>query len=145
MGTRVIVSMLFICFLSGCASPGGVTFLGAASGAAIGAGMGFLPDAGPRGKGRSQNVFAGSTLGALLGAGIGLLLERNAAKESTVITEKAKEPTLNSSVPALGEPGVPVLIPPRVDGYFVDDQIRGNTFVPGHFEYQIKENARWTR
>jgi len=143
MMSRLLFYSVFTCSLVRCASPGGITFLGAASGAAVGAGVGLLPDAGPRGKGRAQNVFAGSTIGALLGAGIGFFLEHNAANKSQITLEKTKDPLLNSTRPYPSEPGAPVLVPPRVDGYFVDDQIRGNIFVPGHFEYQIKEPARW--
>ncbi len=46
--------------------------------------------------------------------------------------------------PYTGEPGQPVLVPPKVDARFVDDQVRGNVFVPGHFEYQVRP-ARWKR
>ena len=145
MVSRFLFYLVVACSVLRCASPGGITFLGGASGAAVGAGIGLLPDAGPRGKGRAQNVFAGSTIGALLGAGIGFLIKQNAAKKSQASIEKTRDPLVNATRPYPSEPGAPVLVPPRVDGYFVDDQIRGNIFVPGHFEYQIKEPARWTR
>jgi len=37
----------------------------------------------------------------------------------------------------------PRLIPARTEARWVPDQIRGSTFVPGHFEYVIVEGARW--
>ena len=39
----------------------------------------------------------------------------------------------------------PILIPPRVEARYVEDQVRGGTFIPGHVEYQIIEPAKWSK
>ena len=130
--------------LSSCASPGGPTLMGTLIGAMAGTGMGFVADAGPQGKGRSQNVFAGATIGALIGVGVGFGIEQVLKKPAPELA-KDKLQAPSSMAPRSTEAGLPTLIPPRVEGQFVDDQVRGNTFVPGHFEYQIKEPAKWGR
>ena len=53
--------------------------------------------------------------------------------------ESGKSNSVNANL------GKPTLIPAKVESRFVDDQVRGNVFVPAHVEYIIVEPARWTR
>ena len=136
---------LLAIYLSGCATPGGTTFLGSLVGSVVGASIGALADGGPKGRGRTRNIFIGATFGAAIGATTGFIAERKSEKKSTepLDTATTARPDLTTVLPSDSAP--PILVPPRVDSYFVDDQIRGNVFVPGHLEYQIKEPARWTK
>ena len=131
--------------ITGCASPGGNTFFGTVIGSVVGAGIGALAEAGPKGRTRSRNIFIGATIGALAGSTTGLLVERKNEKKALEPFEKPKDAHTDVTLVAPNEPGTPTLIPPLVDSYFVDDQIRGSIFIPGHMEYQIKEPARWTK
>ncbi|MBI4402663.1 MAG: hypothetical protein HY537_00800 [Deltaproteobacteria bacterium] len=126
--------------LTSCATSGKATLLGMGIGAGTGAAIGAFADPGPKGRGRIQNVFIGAAAGGLLGAVTGYFAHETGHK-----SEKGKKDVEKITSSFTGEPGQPVLLPPRVEARFVDDQIRGNVFVPGHFEYFIIENAKWAR
>ena len=38
----------------------------------------------------------------------------------------------------------PLLTKPRVKKVWVDDQVVGDRFVKGHYEYIIQENSKWS-
>ncbi len=130
-------------FLQGCASTGRATLLGAGVGAAAGSGVGLLADPGRKGQHRARNVIVGGALGGLLGAGVGYVTQELVERGQNEAYAKGKEERqTNGAAPTTG---TPVLIPPRVESRFVDDVVRGSTFVPAHVEYQIVEPARWSR
>ena len=123
--------------ISGCATTKRSTLLGAGIGAATGAGAGALVHPGPAKQDRIQNIFVGAAISSLLGAGIGYLFH-----------DDKKEATSSSVVGAStysGGPGDPQLIPAQVETHFVDDQVKGGTFVPGHFQYRIKQPTQWKK
>ena len=143
----LLLLMLTIGNLTGCATTGKSIGLGAAGGAAFGAGVGALADPGPKGRNRIRNVLIGAGIGAAAGAGAGLLVQKgNEASESEgfdkgkLAAQKEKEAQANSL-----DPQAPKLIPARTEARWVPDVVRGNTFIPAHFEYQIVEGARWDR
>lgn len=78
--------------------------------------------------------------GSAAGAGVGYYLEPKQITPEVETKELTKVMAPFAPVPA-----PPVVIPPAVDSYFVDDQVKGGTFVPGHMEYRIKEGAKWQR
>jgi hypothetical protein len=131
--------------LDGCASPGKATLLGAGIGATAGAGVGLMAYPGRDGKYRARNVIIGGALGGLLGAGTGYVANELADKSNKEAYEKGKLDAQKGPGNYTPGTGKPVLIPPRVESRFVDDQVRGTTFVPAHVEYQITEPARWSR
>ena len=77
---------------------------------------------GPKGEGRIQSVHIGGAAGSLLGVGNVIPYEH-----------------------AINDAVEPTLLPPRVEARFVDEQVRGNVFVPAHLEYIIVEPARWSK
>ena len=142
----LMLTFLAANLLSSCATSGRTTLFGAGLGAGVGAGIGAIADPGPRGRNRIRNVFIGATAGSLVGAGTGLLLHENGEQRDKEGYEKGKkdvEKAQNAYSP--GTPGQPLLLPPRVEARYVEDQVRGSVFVPGHFEYSIVENAHWSR
>jgi hypothetical protein len=147
---RKMIKVTFLTFIlatliTGCASSGTSTLMGAGLGAGLGAGIGAMVDPGPKGRNRIRNVFIGATAGSLLGAGTGYLAHEatDSAKKDGYAKGKAdaekKQSTYN------GDPGQPVLVPAQVEVQYQEDQVRGNVFVPGHFEYRIVSPSHWSR
>lgn len=137
--------LLIAILISGCATSGKTTLLGSGIGVGLGAGVGAIANGGPSGRNKIRNVFIGATAGSLLGAGAGYLAQELIEKREQDAFDKGKKEGQKPIANYNGEPGQPVLVPPRVEGRYVEDQVRGNTFVPAHFEYQIVEPARWSR
>ena len=132
-------------FLTGCASQGRSTMLGSGIGALIGGGVGAIADGGEEGKSRIRNVFIGSTIGGLAGTAAGLLsheLIENREKEAYEKGAKEENKRQNTSY---SKPKVPTLKQPKVESRYIDDQVKGNVFVPGHYEFYISESARWEK
>lgn len=130
--------------ISACATSTKSVMLGAGSGAAAGAGIGALVDPGPKGHGRIKNAYVGAAAGAVLGGAAGYLIHDSMEARESAAFEKGKSEGLTklSQVSSNGNP--PNLIPPKVEVRFVDDQVKGNSFIPAHFEYIILEPARWS-
>jgi hypothetical protein len=144
MPKRVIAALTVMTYASGCATTGRSTLVGAGAGAGIGAGVGAMVDPGPKGEGRIRNVFIGATAGSLLGAGAGYLAHEEIESRERASFERGKKESEKASAQSssLGEP---VLLPAKYEARFVERQVRGNVFVPEHFEYVIVEPARWSR
>lgn len=103
-------------------------------------------DAGPNGRARVQNTFTGATIGSLLGAGSGYLIHEKSGKKESLPPAQFQDSRTRQTPPApVGLDREPVFVPPKVESRYIDDQVRGNTFVPGHLEYQIVEPGRWER
>jgi hypothetical protein len=104
-----------------------------------------MVDPGPKGEGRIRNVFIGAAAGSLIGAGAGYFAHDLVESRERDAFEKGKKEGSKAQAAGNVAPGAPVLLPPRVESRFVDEQVRGNVFVPAHFEYVIVEPARWSR
>lgn len=142
--TLLLIPIFLSLFVTGCASTGRATLLGSGIGAAVGAGAGLAAYSGKKGQFTARNVIVGGALGGLLGAGAGFIAHELVEKGEREGVEKGKAQSGKSnSVNA--NLGKPTLIPAKVESRFVDDQVRGNVFVPAHVEYIIVEPARWTR
>ena len=141
---EVVTSILLVTAVSGCATSGRSTLLGAGAGAGMGAGIGAMVDPGPKGGGRIRNVFIGATAGSLIGAGVGYLAHEELEDRDKAAYEKGKKEA-EKSIPVPAGGGAPVLLPARVESRFVDEQVRGSVYVPAHFEYVIVEPARWSK
>jgi len=129
-----------------CASTGKSTMFGATSGAAFGATIGAVVDPGKKGQGRIKNAFVGGAIGALVGAASAYFIHKNGEEKEQRAYQEGR---FESQRPKLGldssDPEYPRLMNPRVEERFVDDQVKGNIFIPAHFEFQIVEPARWSR
>lgn len=139
------VSQAFLFLMSGCATTGKSVGLGAATGSGIGAGIGALADPGDHGDNRVRNVLIGSVVGGVVGAGSGYIVDRLVQDEKDATYQKGKKDAQQetSEHPFSSDTSQPKLIPARTEARWVSDQVRGSTFVPGHFEYVIIEGARW--
>ncbi len=142
--TLLLIPLSLSLLVSGCASTGKATLLGSGIGAAVGAGAGLAAYPGKKGQFTARNVIVGGALGGLLGAGAGFIAHEMVEKSESEgyekgKTEAGKPPSIATNL------GKPNLIPAKVESRFVDDQVRGNVFVPAHVEYIIVEPARWTR
>ena len=142
---RVFFCVPAFMYLSACATGGKSTLLGTGVGAGVGAGIGALADPGPKGEGRIRNVFIGAAAGSLIGAGAGYLGHELVESKEKAAYEKGKKDSEKSQSVSDSGSAAPVLLPPRVESRFVEEQVRGNVFVPAHFEYVIVEPARWSR
>jgi hypothetical protein len=58
--------------------------------------------------------------------------------------EKARSDGMLKAVQSGSAGAPPNLVPAKVEVRFVEDQVKGNVFVPAHFEYVILEPARWS-
>jgi hypothetical protein len=141
----MVAASLPLLSLCGCSTPGKATLLGAGMGTVAGAGVGMIAPGGRDGQYRARNVIIGGALGGLLGAGSGYVAHELVDKSNKEAFDKGKDASKKSSTDYVGASGQPTLIPPRIETRFVDDQIRGTTFVPAHVEYLIVEPARWQR
>ena len=149
METRSILYLGLILALlitvQGCATVGRAIGSGAGAGALFGGGIGALADPGRRGQNRIRNILIGTAIGGAVGAGSGYLTHRLTQNEAESSYKDAKdvgkkeefERSTNSSE------NTPNLIPPRTEAVWVPDLVRGQTFIPGHFEYRIIEGAHW--
>lgn len=139
-------TLSILLFSLGCATTGKSVGAGAAAGGVVGAGVGAIADPGKRGENRFRNVVIGTAVGAAVGAGAGFAMDRYVHDEREGAAKDAKEQaTKDAEAHAAASTGLaPKLIPARTEARWVPDQVRGTTFVPGHFEYMIIENARWS-
>ena len=131
--------------LTGCATSGKSTLVGSGVGAGVGAGIGAMVDPGPKGEGRIRNVFIGAAAGSLVGGVAGYLAHESIEKREKDALEKGKAEGKKEQSESFVEGEQPVLIPAKVEPRFVDDQVRGNVFIPKHMEYRIVEPARWSK
>jgi len=138
--------LITILSISGCATSGQTTLLGLGIGTVVGGSMGALAPSGPKGRLRSRNTFIGTTIGAIVGAAIAYIVrpkEEKSTEKAELISDKK---TMDLFRPKYtGDKNEPTLLEPRVETRYIDDQVRGNVFVPGHLEYQIVEPAQWRK
>ena len=144
--THVALCITTVLFASACATTGGSVGTGAAAGGLLGAGVGAIADPGKNGENRLRNVIIGTAAGGVLGAGTGFALGQHMRNEREGAFTKGKEAGAkeNGSAQTFATGAAPQLIPPRTEARWIPDQVRGGTFVPGHFEYVITEGARWS-
>ena len=145
---KAILSALLILSLmvaTSCATPGKSVGAGATAGGIVGAGVGALADPGDHGQNRFRNVVIGTAAGTVIGAGAGFAMDRYVEGERQAAAQGEKEEaTRTAAAHAATSAGMaPRLIPARTEARWVPDQVRGSTFIPGHFEYVIVQGARW--
>jgi len=140
-----VITLIVSTLITACASSGTSTLMGAGLGAGLGSGIGAMVDPGPKGRNRIRNVFIGATAGSLLGAGTGYLAHEATESAKKDAYDKGKTDAEKKQSAYSGDPGQPVLVPAQVDVQYQEDQVRGNVFVPGHFEYRIVSPSHWSR
>lgn len=141
---RFLFSLCFIPFLFSCASPSKSAITGGAIGTGLGGTVGAIADPGPDGTNRVRNVLIGGAIGGAIGIGGGLLTDKLVQDQRDAAYQKGRSESqkeiFNTYDSSLTQPQ---LVPPKTEAKWIPDQIRGNTFVPGHFEYVIVEGAKW--
>lgn len=141
---KVLSALAITLELTACASSMKSTLLGAGTGAAAGGAIGALVDPGPRGQGRIKNAYVGAAAGAVLGGAAGFLVHDSIEARESAAREKGKSDGMLKAVQSGANGTPPNLVPAKVEVRFVEDQVKGNIFVPAHFEYVILEPARWS-
>lgn len=141
---RLLTALPLSLSLTACATSTKSILLGAGSGAAAGGAIGALVDPGPRGQGRIKNAFVGAAAGAALGGAAGMLIHDSIDAKESAAREKGKSDGMLKAIQGGANGAPPNLVPAKVEVRFVEDQIKGNVFVPAHFEYVILEPARWS-
>lgn len=141
----ISVIQAFLLVLSGCATTGKSIGAGGVGGATLGAGVGALADPGPDGENRVRNILIGTAAGGAVGAGAGYLVDRYVKEGEDEAYKKGKGDVQKEIFDQTSSSNAaqPRLIPPRTEARWIPDQVRGNIFVPGHFEYVIIEGAKW--
>ena len=126
MRVRLVLILLTATLLcSACATSEKSILLGSGSGMAVGAGFGALA-------GGEKGALAGALIGGVAGGFVGYEAYQGKKKRD------------DDRDRAAGKSGSrPHLRPAQVRVKFVEDQIKDNTFIPAHFEYEITEGARW--
>lgn len=142
---RSISVLLVVCafILSGCATPGKSTLLGAAIGSTAGAGVGVLAGQGSSPGMRTQSAIIGLGIGGLLGVLIGHESYKPEAKKDDAQGFDANAAHLEMFGAAPNNDKRPTLKPAQVKVHYVEDQIKDGTFIPAHFEYLISDPAHW--
>jgi hypothetical protein len=135
-----IIALIVTLSLSSCASPGGRTLMSTVIGMVVGGAVGAIVDGGATGKNRPQNIFAGSTIGAGVGVATGCTIEQLVQHETDPLKKSLEIKQSN-----IGSDNFPAVSNTRIEGRFIDDQINGSKFEPGHFEYEIKEAPKWIK
>jgi len=139
-----VVALAIATQVTACASKGKSMLFGAGTGAAAGGAIGALVDPGPSGRGRIKNAYVGAAAGAVLGGAAGLLVHDSMESREAAAREKARSDGMLKAVQSGSAGAPPNLVPAKVEVRFVEDQVKGNVFVPAHFEYVILEPARWS-
>ena len=140
-----ISSLLSLAALQSCVTPGGSIAAGAGSGAALGGVGGYAISQGASPGERNRQAAIGAGAGAVLGGITGYMVHNELKdRDQKSYEQGAKEAKKNSAVP-VDPPRPPMLVPAQTDAIWIDDQVRGTKYIPGHYEYQIREKARWVK
>lgn len=134
-----LITAFLVC---GCATNGHSTLLGMGLGAVSGATAGYALDSGPNARYMPQNVGIGTAVGAVVGAVAGFLTHQ-LCKPTPALANPA--PAMPQHLTSNLASGVtqPLLTTPKVETRYVEDQVKGDTYVPGHMEYKIVEPSQW--
>jgi hypothetical protein len=116
------------------------------AGGVLGAGVGAIADPGENGQNRFRNVVIGTAVGGAVGAGVGFMVDRSAKDDRSSEYDRGKKDGKKESNDQANASALsgPRLLPAKTEAKWIPDQVRGNIFVPGHFEYVIIETARWS-
>lgn len=134
--SRYATYALILVALNGCATKEKTVALGGGIGATGGAVLGSIADPGRNGEYRTRNVVVGATLGAMTGHVAGSLLADRQEQDRKKAFDQGK-----SAAPVPGEP--PKIKDAVIESQWVKGHRAGNRYIDGHFEYIIREPARW--
>lgn len=142
---RFFAVCVMAALLSGCSTFGKSTAAGAGTGAVVGGIAGsFLPG---DESSKPKNILIGAAAGATVGALSGALIHKSMEDKERDAFEKGKSANKSSgrgTVVASGNgSGNRRYIPPKIERRWVDDEIRGNILVEGHYEQVIVEEGHW--
>jgi hypothetical protein len=124
--------------LTGCATEGKSTALGAGVGAGTGMAIGAIADPGKNGEFRTRNVIIGGAIGAMAGAITGSAIHASNEKQKAEAYKAGQV-----SAPYIDPSEQPKLLQAQWRAEVVEAKRIGNRFIPRHTEYVITEPARW--
>jgi hypothetical protein len=129
MKTRPIHLFLMLPMMSGCASIERSSLLGAASGGALGTGIGIANEK------SVGSALIGLGIGAIVGGAIGFVAHKN--------QESKRGELLNPVLTKDFKDKVPAISTPEVRRVWVPEKIEGNKYIDGHYIYVIDRQAVW--
>jgi len=140
-----VFSACFLIALCSCSTPFKSSMLGSGIGALAGGAVGAIANGGYHGANRPQNMALGASVGLLVGASLGYLSHQYVEGREQDLQENGKNGTSATPFYPGTNPNEPMLNPPKIESRYVEDQVRGNVYVPAHWEYQIVEPAKWSK
>jgi len=131
--------------LSGCSTIGKSTAAGAGVGGLVGGVTGsFLPG---DESSKPKNILVGAVAGGAVGALSGALIHKSMEDKERDAFEKGKSEGAKTSKGSLASASSRSTsgryIPPKIERRWVDDEVRGNILVEGHYEQVIVEEGHW--
>ena len=143
--TLSLTLLLSLAALQSCATPGGSVAAGAGAGAAIGGASGYAVSQGASQGERNRQAAIGAGAGALLGGVAGYMIHGEMKERDQKAYEQGLKEGKKTAPASAEPPKPPLLVPAQTEAIWVEDLVRGNTYTPGHYEYRIRERARWVR
>jgi hypothetical protein len=138
-GIGLLGALLCFILCNGCSTPG----KSAGEGALIGGGAGLAAGA-IAGGGHFRNIVIGTAIGGAVGAGAGYLIGNSIQDQKEAAYAQGKTDAKTQAQENEATPSQqPKLIPAKTEAHWVSDQVHGETFIPGHFEYRILQKAHW--
>lgn len=141
----VLLGLSLALLLTGCATAGKSTFLGATIGSVVGGSIGALASQHADPSERTQGVLIGAGFGGVLGALIGHESYKEQQKKDALAGFDGTSPNMEIFGNGGEKDKRPTLKPAQVKVRFIEDQVKDGIFVPAHFEYEIAEPARWEK
>ncbi len=97
---------------------------------------------------KPKNVIVGALAGATIGALGGALIHKNMEDKEREAFEKGKAASLNGSsrgtlTSSSRGSSSRRFSPAKVERRWLDDEVRGNVLIEGHYEQVIVEEGRW--
>ena len=140
-----IPSLLSFLAIQSCVTPGSSVTAGAGTGAALGGLGGYAVSQGASPGERNRQAAIGAGAGAVLGGITGYVIHNELKdRDQKAYEQGVKEGKKTTAVP-VDPPSPPMLVPAQTDAVWIDDQVRGSTYTPGHYEYRIREKAHWVK
>lgn len=140
-----LLTLAFPLVVTGCATSGKSTALGAALGSFVGGSIGVMASQHAESSDRSQGMLIGAGFGGVLGALIGHESHKEQQKKDSLAGFDGHSPNMEIFGNGGEKDKRPALKPAQVKVRMVEDQVKDGIFVPAHFEYEIAEPARWEK
>ena len=142
-----MVRLFFLCLLLftlcvGCATGGKTTLLGMGVGFTSGITTAAISSRHYNSRSKERNMLIGTAVGSVIGAVAGYQSHKYLKKRKKKSFREGRKKNTSSTHSQIAT-GHSKLKPAKIRVRFVDDQVKGKTKIPAHFEYDIVEEAKW--